>query len=261
MRALSASEQLRVWERCRRQTSAGRALLLLAAASSEMSPGELAQFPIGQRDARLLKLREWMFGAQIEAVAACPECREDLELTFDIAEIRVTDTWESALPVATYMLLLDGYEVRFRPPNSADLQEIAGCQGVEAAREMLLARCVREIRLNEDGGDGGDEGDNEGFEARPDRLPAGVVRALVERMAQIDPQANVRLSLSCPVCRHDWSAVFDIASFLWSEINDWAKRILREIHLIASAYGWGEAEILEMSADRRNIYLEMLGRA
>lgn len=250
MRALMASEQLQVWERGRRQPSARRAMLLLAAASPETSPGELAQFSIGQRDACLLTLREWMFGAQIQGIAACPKCRERLELMFDVAEIRVAKDLETALPVASHLLRIDGYEVRFRPPNTTDLEAIATCQTAEAARDQLLARCTLEIRRGK-----------KNAKTHAAQLPPKVVGALVEKMALVDPQANVQLSFTCPVCLHGWSAAFDIASFLWSEINDWAERVLRQIHIIASAYGWREADILEMSAERRSYYLEMIGRA
>jgi hypothetical protein len=32
---------------------------------------------------------------------------------------------------------------------------------------------------------------------------------------------------------------------------------MREVHELASAYGWQEASILAMSSNRRNAYLEM----
>jgi hypothetical protein len=54
--------------------------------------------------------------------------------------------------------------------------------------------------------------------------------------------------------------MFDIVPYLWTEINAWAMRLLREIHSLATAYGWREADILAMSAVRRHWYLEMIGR-
>jgi hypothetical protein len=50
-----------------------------------------------------------------------------------------------------------------------------------------------------------------------------------------------------------------IASYLWGEIDDWARRVLRDIHVLASAYGWRESDILDMNARRRETYLQMLG--
>lgn len=246
MRELSASELLRVWERGYGQTPARRALILLAWAKPEMSVAELTQLSIGQRDAQLLTLREQLFGAQMESIAACPECRETLELTINIGDIRAEDGSEIARPLAPNFLELDGYEVSFRAPNSEDLDSIAACRDSTEARDKLLARCAFEIR-------------RDGLEESADRLPANVIAALNERVAQVDRQANVQLNLTCPACSHRWLTAFDIASFLWSEITDWAQRLLGEIHTIASAYGWRETDILGMSAQRRRFYLEMIG--
>ena len=72
--------------------------------------------------------------------------------------------------------------------------------------------------------------------------------------------ADLRIGLHCPVCSHDWVVVFDIASFLWKEIDDWAGRMLRDVSDLAAAYGWSEAEILDISPVRRQLYLGMLAR-
>jgi hypothetical protein len=64
--------------------------------------------------------------------------------------------------------------------------------------------------------------------------------------------------LKCPVCSDEWNAAFDIESFFWIEINAWAARILGEVHILASAYGWSEQEILRVSAWRRECYLNLV---
>jgi len=46
--------------------------------------------------------------------------------------------------------------------------------------------------------------------------------------------------------------------FLWTEITSQARRLLHEVHLLATTYGWHEADILAMSAIRRQYYLEMV---
>jgi len=75
-------------------------------------------------------------------------------------------------------------------------------------------------------------------------------------MVESDPQSHIELALTCPACEQDWQVVFDIASYLWSEIQTWALRILHEVHILASAYGWREADILALSPLRRQLYLE-----
>jgi predicted DNA-binding transcriptional regulator AlpA len=77
-------------------------------------------------------------------------------------------------------------------------------------------------------------------------------------MAAADPLADIRLGLICPACGHAWQVLFDIVTFFWSEIDAWARRTLREVHALARAYGWREAEILALTARRRQHYLEIL---
>jgi hypothetical protein len=52
--------------------------------------------------------------------------------------------------------------------------------------------------------------------------------------------------------------LFDIVSFLWREIASAAQRLLQEVHLLASVYSWHEANILSMSPQRRNAYLQLI---
>jgi hypothetical protein len=52
--------------------------------------------------------------------------------------------------------------------------------------------------------------------------------------------------------------VFDIISFFWTELDSLARRLLQDVHVLAKAYSWREADILSMSATRRQFYLEMV---
>jgi hypothetical protein len=51
--------------------------------------------------------------------------------------------------------------------------------------------------------------------------------------------------------------LFDVVSYFWGEIEDWAMRLFRDVHSLAAAYGWSEREIIGMSARRRRLYLEL----
>ena len=84
------------------------------------------------------------------------------------------------------------------------------------------------------------------------------MKSLSERMAELDSLAEVRLELNCPQCRHRWLVALDIVSFFWSEIVVQAKRLLHEVHLLARAYPWSEADILAMSERRRKYYLNLV---
>jgi hypothetical protein len=242
MRAFSAAALLGVWERGQAQPPVQQAMALLAAAYPETSPDLLMGLSIGQRDSRLLTLREWIFGSQLNSLAICSRCGERLELTFDVADIRAAPEAE---PSEEFALDVSGYAVHFRLPNSFDLAAITDDQE-HVARRVLLERCLLAV-------------DHGGEERLLDQLPQLVVDAVVERMAQSDPQADVLLDLVCPACDHRWQESFDIVSFLWSEITAWAGQLLRDVHILASAYGWHEADIVAMSPWRRQCYLDMVG--
>jgi hypothetical protein len=77
-------------------------------------------------------------------------------------------------------------------------------------------------------------------------------------MARADPRAEIQIELSCPACQNRRSIIFDVLSYLWSEIDDWARRLVMEVHTLASAYGWSESDIMAMSARRRHLYLQVL---
>ena len=243
MRALTAPELLDVWERGLAQSPTQRALSLLAAACSETTPEALANLSIGQRDARLLTLREWTFGSQLPSLVVCPSCGERWELTVNAADLRVAPEVE---PIETLRLSVSGYELRFRLPNSFDLAAIAAAPAeIEDASATLLDRCLVEAR-------------RDGEEVRGAQLPAEVREAIVGRMAEADPQAEIRLAITCLACGENWQAPFDIESYFWGEISAWARRVLGEVHVLASAYGWREADILNLSAWRRQYYLNLI---
>jgi hypothetical protein len=252
MRPLSAHNLLRVWEQGQHQHPWERALMMLAVNSPEMTWHELAALPVGQRDARLLSLREHTFGPRLTGVSLCPACQGRLEFTVAVADIQIAspslypqDQRETGENQANLSLSVAGYAVHFRLPNSLDLSALAGGADVDATRLRLLERCLLGA-------------EHDGEEIAADGLPADVVDAVVARMAQADPQGDVQLSLSCPGCGHHWQAMFDIVSFFWSEINAWVVRVLHEVHTLASAYGWRESDILTMSPRRRQAYLEMV---
>ena len=241
MRPLSAHDLLSVWEVGEDQHPLDRALTILAVACPELTWDELAMLSIGQRDARLLALREQTYGPRLEGFVECPRCAESLEFDVTVTDLRAAepDAGEEALELVT-----NGFELRFRLPNSQDLAAVLGCRDPGAARDLLVQRCVLAARRGE-------------TSISSSELPNDAVAKLSQQMSEHDPQAEVRMDLHCPTCDHRWQALFDIVAFFWAELAAQAKRLLREVHALARAYGWREADILRMSARRRQSYLEM----
>ena len=222
-----------------------QALILLSASFPETPVDSLAKLNVGQRDAYLLTLRELAFGPRYTGVTSCPECGERLEMEFLTDDIRVALEEGEENSHTEHTLIVEDYDVRFRLPDSFDLNAISNQKDISEAEKQLLERCLLEIRHNDK-------------MVSPEQLENKVIGAVVEKMAQMDPQSDVQLALSCLSCSHKWLAVFDIVTFFWSEINTWAYRRLNDVHALALAYGWTEADILAMTPSRRQLYLEMV---
>ena len=244
MPALTAESLLAVWEAGAEQPLAQRALLLLSAARPATAYDAWAELPLGRRDAELLRLRAELFGPRLVSVVACPNCGGQLQLTFDAADLDVAESL--AAPGAERLTLArPPYTLRYRLPNSTDVLAAGQSESVEAARRLLLQRCLESAERDQ-------------AAVTPEDLPAEVVDALAAQMAQADPQADLQVDVSCPSCGKAWATTLDVAAYLWAEIDRWAQRLLREVHTLASAYGWSQSDILALSAARRQAYLELI---
>ncbi|MEU1948705.1 hypothetical protein ABZ554_41195 [Streptomyces sp. NPDC020125] len=120
---------------------------------------------------------------------------------------------------------------------------------VARARRALLARCLVSVH-------------RAGQPVPADRLPLAelpepVQRKLAEAAEHADPAADVTLNVACPECGEATRAELDIASYLWAELDHWARDLLLDVHLLATAYGWSEPQILALSPLRRRYYLEL----
>ncbi len=243
MRGISAPELLNIWDRGLTASPIQKALIILASACQDKSIKELSRLSIGSRDALLMDVLENNFGRILACATTCPGCGEKLELTLRSDDLRapMPDPLQGEAD-----LKIDEYEVRFRLPDSLDLGAASLCHDLISARQVLIERCLLEAR-------------REGLNLKSSELPQTVIDSISSRMEEMDPQANLQIDFTCPSCGIKWFSPFDVMPFLWTEIDAWAKRTLREVHLLASAYGWSEAEILAMSQWRRQAYLEMIG--
>jgi hypothetical protein len=242
MRVPREQELLDLWERAAERPLAFRALALLAAAHPALSWQELEALSVGERDRRLLRLRAQLFGANAELRARCPGCGEQVEGMLPLQAIgdgmASSEAHESTLEV-------DHHQVCFRPPAAGDLLAIAHCPP-EKARARLLERCVQSAY--------GPESQALSVHA----LPPAVLDAVIGAMEKADANAWLEVELTCAACGHSWPMAFDIARYLWRELTRWAGRTLLDVHRLARAYGWTEAETLALSATRRQIYLELI---
>ncbi len=245
MRALTNAEILDVWERGCQALPSQRAMLLLTVACPEKEPGELAASSIGRRDALLLELRGMIFGRRILSLTKCQQCGESVEMEFsvdDFTMLSLAGETDSVMFIAE-----QEYEVQFRLPDTVDQVMIADLPDAETAQQTLMERCVVSAA-------------RAGNEVSPGDLPPTVVARMTEKMAELDPLASIFLAVTCAACGNCWQVLFDVCDLFWRELSYYARRLLGEVHQLASAYGWSETEILSLSATRRRLYLEMSSR-
>ena len=235
---------LRVWEEQHAAHPVQRALSVLAACSPEHGWQAWAQARVGARDAALLALHEALFGPALHTTASCAHCGERLESSFTVQDI-CTARAVPPEPPSTLTLREGEFEIDYRVPSSEDLL-LVDVDDDAAGAEQLLQRCVLRARR------GGDE-------LQAPTLPAPLAERVAAAMAADDPEADIRIALACPACGAAQERVFDIVSYLWSELDDWAQRLLADVHRLASAYGWSERDILALSPARRRLYLDMVG--
>ena len=245
MKNLTANDMLNVWEQGLNQPLLQRALILLVAAFPEMEADTVAKLSIGQRDCYLLQLRQCLFGSKLINTAVCPECAEQIEWDSRVADF-LSLANEDDLTVNEFDFSMDDYSLRFRLPNSLDIAAVVNHVNAEQAQQQLLSRCLL-------------KSEHSGTGCAVDQLPDTVIEQLSTQIETLDPLAEIRIDLVCPECSHSWYVLFDIASFLWLEVNDWSEAMLQTVHRLAAAYGWSEADILNLSPVRRQLYLGMLG--
>jgi hypothetical protein len=244
MGGLMAHEVLSVWETGLNQGPVDRALTILAVSRDRRAHDEVAALPVGRRDALLLALREETFGPVLQSLATCPNCGERIEFPYTVRDLTLPD--HSGGPEDVYEVDAgEAYHLHYRLPTSVDLRVIAGSADLEDARQELARRII--LRAERDG-----------VAVETVSLPEAVYGRLEEDIAERDRQADLEFDLTCPACDHRWEALFDIATFFWSEIAAEAKRLLRDVHTLARAYAWREADILALSPARRQYYLDLV---
>ncbi len=237
MTRLSPRDLLEVWERGSAEGPVSRAVTLLAAIRGEQAAAA-AEVDVGTRDVHLARVLATMAGTVVPAVAECGRCGALLDVPVDLTAICALPVHE---PGETLTAVAGGRRVSFRLPTSQDLVELSGLPAV-AARRALLARCLGRALEDLAEGDAG-----------------ALAEAVQEAMELAAPAGAVDLMVRCPECGEDMSLPLDLPALLWAEIEAQASWALEDVHALATAYGWAEADVLALTPMRRAAYLAMTG--
>lgn len=212
-----AEELLDRWERC-----VGLSAFEAACALLDVDGGAA----LGERNRELLRLRASLFGPRVRGYARCAHCQEATEIELDVEELL------AQAPAVERAVEIGGREVIVRP-LTIDAVRAALRADPSVAPLALASACI-----------------GEGVE-----LDASEIATVVEVLGAIDPLADPRLAIACSACGRSAEVPLDVASFVRTEIDVHARRLLDDIATLASAYGWAEREILGMSGAKRREYL------
>ena len=229
---LDPPELLTVWEQGSAETPLQRALTLVASARAQ-TRAEAAQLDVGTREVLLARYLVSVGAAWAVTCATCPECSVILEVPMDLGELAVLPVHE---PGTKFTIMVDDVSLTFRLPTTADLLGLSGLAEGEAP-SRLLDRCV---------------------DGPPDGLTAEMAAAVEAAMEQAAPAGAVDVVASCPECGAEELFALDVSALLWADVEARAVRLMGEIHALARAYGWTEAEVLALSPRRRASYLALV---
>ena len=233
MRPLTGELLLDAWQRGAAEAGLMRPLSLLALACADRPSGDWADLSVAELNIELLRLRRITFGDALRGCLPCGACGSTIEFETSVSAMldlleslrpREKATWESGSAIFS-----------MRPATSRDLAAIASAAD---PRRGLLARC---LLVDSDAG--------EALLACEDQA--------IEQFNRLNQGAETRFALPCAACGAAEHADLDIGRFLWAELRHAAVNLLRDVHDLASAYGWSERSILAMNARRRAVYLEM----
>lgn len=233
----TSSILLKIWDQGSHLHPVDRALFLVTQARMDIPVDIVADLSLGFINKSLIQMQLELFGHQMSAIVRCSNCHESLELSLDLHRIlqQLPDLENEAL----YSSCIHFNDYRFRLPNSRDLAFIYQQSDSADCVDGLLQRCCI---------------------TQPDKSPLSVemMDAVASLMEEIDPALDINCNLVCELCDFQNSYPFDVGRYLWLEIESFAKKLLREIHILASSYGWSEQTILALTQKRRQQYLNMV---
>ncbi len=206
------------------RTSGAEPVTHRLAALLGLAPAELARDTLGQRNRRLIALLEAWVDRPVEAHVVCPACSASNEFILPLAAMK-------DLPEPLPGARVDYAGRTFRLPTMADIEAL-GPDPLALAR-----RCA----------------DDPALELEPHDLAV-----LGASFDELDPLARLEIDSDCSICGQPISADVVLEDFVAAELTRTADLLLRDIDVIAAAYGWSEEAIAALPAARRARYVALI---
>jgi hypothetical protein len=226
-------------EQCVSDTSTATAIRLLDRLAESVPEGSwrAARLTAAERDRLLVTVYRRTYGQRIEGTSRCAHCGSLFDLTFALDDLLAavdrapTPPSVAPLPDGTFRTLAGA---RFRLPTGEDELAVAALPAAEAER-ALFERCL--------------------VEAPPGLDARATVEEAIEELA---PVLDLDIDTACPECGAGQAVHFDVQFYLLRALEQERALMAREIHRIATGYGWGAQEILGLRRSERRLFVELI---
>jgi len=237
LRQLTGNDELSV-----EQPSSIDAILLLDRLLADVPTGfatpncSALQMVTADRDQAMAAIYKNTFGNRISSTINCAGCSEPFDLDFLMDDLQA---YQASLRNDTELEQLESGVFRmddntvFRLPIGEDEAAVSGMPR-DLAEKQLLSSCMVQGDVAESG------------------------EAVESAMQSIAPIFALDLAAKCPECGLEQAVHFDVQAYLISAILNRRKQLLRDVHRLASAYGWSHLEILSLPSNLRRVYSSMV---
>jgi hypothetical protein len=229
----TSAQLLHAWEIASQESAVRRPATWLSH-SFGWSRHSLESLHLGERNRLVLQARALLFGERMTGLFDCKSCLAKVE--FEVPYLALVQSPTPAMK--SVQVEGDGFQIVAKLLTVGDLESSAGAS---SPRSVLFEKSLEQGKWEE-----------HQFEA--------VVAKTGESLAVADPLAHISFDLECPTCGQKSSPRFDPWTYLWEELVVWAHRLFDQVHVLASAYGWTESEVLSLPASRRMAYLQRVHR-
>ena len=201
--------------------------------------------PLGARIVRLLRIVSLTTREERLTMAlSCPQsgCRKTFEVSPAFADLLADAPDETNLAKIVQFPLSEAAALSLRLPTGRDQAE---WQGRTYKTPDDAVRSIVQSLITS--------------------APPGVEATLPEKianlstvMAEADPLTSFHIATTCPHCEQPVDIAVDLEAVALAQLATHRRSLLRDVHVLASRYGWSEADVLAIPTERRQEYRRLI---
>ncbi|QPJ62409.1 MAG: hypothetical protein G3M70_11225 [Candidatus Nitronauta litoralis] len=210
------------------------------------------QLTTGDRERLLFTLYSITFSEEVDLIARCPfeECGTMSEITLPLSNLIHPEQTENRKDSFQFFDSTQDHSltIRFRMPTGFDQEKIGRRFLKKPDKNLeleLVKACILEIS------------DQKGNTIPHQSLLKELKPHLESAWSGLDPASDPFSKVHCPECGREYTAVLDAFSLFSTRLEN-GDDIFDQVHRLARVYHWSEREVLGLTFERRQRYLEIV---